>query len=128
MASHQPRPTHTPRPGRAYLLFGVIRVRLFGFGVRRESTLRTKDEQLHQLQSSTWGAWAQDQGINAELGRLQAELSQAHTLNRDLSSRLGGTEETRGNEQRAAEASSQLHETKIANTPRRRGSRSRSAS
>ena len=28
MASHQPRPTHTPRPGRAYLLIGVVRVRL----------------------------------------------------------------------------------------------------
>jgi chromosome segregation ATPase len=69
-----------------------------------ESALQKKDEQLIQLQGSTWGAWAQDQGINAELGRLQAELSQAHTLNKDLSSRLGGTEKTRGNENRAAEA------------------------
>ena len=57
-----------------------------------ESTLRARDEQLRQLQNSTWGAWAEDQAVTAEVGRLQAELSQSHTLHRQLASRLDESE------------------------------------
>lgn len=47
-----------------------------------KAALERKDEQLRQLQATTWGAWASDVAVGAELKRLQAELSQAHALQR----------------------------------------------
>ena len=70
-----------------------------------EASLLARDEQLRQLQSSSWGSWAEDQSITAELSRLQSELSQAHALHRQLESRLNESEHARQEEGKAAEAS-----------------------
>ena len=70
-----------------------------------EGVVRQRDEQLRQLQSSTWGAWSEDQAVTAELERLQSELFQAHAINRGIAAEL--EEERRG----AAEASAQAEGT-----------------
>ena len=40
-----------------------------------EAELKRKDQQLQQLQASSWGAWAEDMAVQAELERLQQELT-----------------------------------------------------
>ncbi|KAL1495552.1 hypothetical protein AB1Y20_016915 [Prymnesium parvum] len=70
-----------------------------------EEELQKKNQQVHQLQSATWGAWAQDMAVDAEIKRLQEELSQAHTTNvrleKDLSKEKHGA--AKAGEQAAAE-------------------------
>eukprot|EP00962_Isochrysis_galbana_P038982 scaffold13932_cov65-Isochrysis_galbana.AAC.1 len=63
-------PTHTtPSP-----LMSLAESRL----TELEAALASKDIELARVQASSWGGWAQDAAVHAELRRLQDEVSQAH--------------------------------------------------
>ena len=64
--------------------------------------LTQKEAELARVQAASWGAWAQDAAVHAELGRLQDELSQSHVEVTRLGRILSETQEAAERDARAA--------------------------
>jgi hypothetical protein len=80
-------------PAPSSLMMSLAETRL----TELEALLASKDSELARVQSSSWGGWAQDAAVHAELRRLQDEISQAHVevvrLGRALVEAEAGREE-----------------------------------